>query len=75
MSDKTDRIAKPAIITVGELISELCRCPDQAAVTFRCSLEEEELRFYRCQTRSRDVVEIELAHPGRPPVLPSSHAS
>ena len=64
--------AEPTIITVGELISELCRLPDRAAVTFRCPLRQQELRFYRLLHRSKDVVEIELnQYPDSPPVVPT----
>jgi hypothetical protein len=67
--------AEPAIITVGELISELCRLPDRAAVTFRCPLHQQELRFYRLLHRSKGVVEIELnQYPESPPVAPSQPA-
>jgi len=31
--------SEPASITVGELISELCRWPDHASVRFRCPLQ------------------------------------
>lgn len=33
---------------------------DNAAVTFRCPLQEQELRFYRAQSLSTEVVQIEL---------------
>ena len=67
--------AEPTIITVGELISELCRLPDRAAVTFRCPLHQQELRFYRLLHRSKGVVEIELnQYPESPPVAPSQPA-
>jgi hypothetical protein len=46
MSKTINQTAEPTIITVGELISELCRLPDGAAVTFRCPLHQQELRFY-----------------------------
>jgi hypothetical protein len=62
----------PPIITVGELKAELNRWNDAAAVTFRCPLENQELRFYRVQGPSNDVVQIELnQYPETPPVLPS----
>ena len=50
----------PPIITVGELKAELSRWEDGAAVTFRCPLQNQELRFYRAQSPSKDVVQIEL---------------
>ena len=63
----------PPIITVGELIDELCRLPDTAVVHFRCPMLEQELTFYRLRKRSKDVVEIAVnAYPDSPPVVPSS---
>jgi len=72
MSKTMSRSAEPAVITVGELISELCRYPDHAAVIFRCPLRQQELSFYRLQTRPEGAVEIELNHyPRSPPIVPS----
>jgi hypothetical protein len=72
MSKTTSPTAKSAVITVGELISELCRCPDHAAVTFRCGSKQQELSFYRLQTQSNGAVEIELnQYPVAPPVVHS----
>lgn len=51
---------EPPILTVGELRSELSRWPDDAAVNFRCPLQEQEFRLYRFQSPSPAVVEIEL---------------
>jgi hypothetical protein len=63
----------PPIITVGELIDELCRLPDTAIVHFRCPMLDQELTFYRLRKRSKDVVEIAVnAYPESPPVVPSS---
>ncbi|MGL3108479.1 hypothetical protein [Bradyrhizobium sp. BR 1432] len=63
----------PPIITVGELIDELCRLPDTAVVHFRCPMLDQELTFYRLRKRSKDVVEIAVnAYPESPPVVPSS---
>ena len=65
--------ARPPIITVGELIDELCRLPDTAVVHFRCPMLDQELTFYRLRKRSKDVVEIAVnAYPESPPVVPSS---
>lgn len=58
----------PPIMTVGDLIDELCRLPDTALVSFHCSMFEQELVFYRLRRRSKDVVEIEVnAYPHRVP--------
>ncbi|MGY3034978.1 hypothetical protein ACVIIV_004148 [Bradyrhizobium sp. USDA 4354] len=63
----------PPIITVGELIDELCRLPDTAVVHFRCPMFDQELTFYRLRKRSKDAVEIAVnAYPDSPPVVPSS---
>ena len=63
----------PPIITVGELRAELSRWKDNAAITFRCPLLDQELRFYRVQSLSKDVVQIELnQYPETPLVLPPS---
>lgn len=52
--------ADPPIMTVGDLIDELCRLPDTALVSFHCPMLEQELTFYRLRRRSNDVVEIEV---------------
>lgn len=63
----------PPIITVGELIDELCRLPDTAVVHFRCPMLDQELTFHRLRKRSRDAVEIAVnAYPESPPVVPSA---
>ncbi|MEY9185977.1 hypothetical protein ABIG06_007532 [Bradyrhizobium sp. USDA 326] len=65
----------PPIITVGELIDELCRLPDTAVVHFRCPMFDQELTFYRLRKRSKDAVEIAVnAYPDSPPVVPSDPA-
>jgi hypothetical protein len=59
-------------MTVGDLISELCRWPDHAVVTFRCPLQKHELRFGRIQARSKGNVEIEFEPaPEIAPVVPA----
>lgn len=65
--------AHPPIITVGELIDELCRLPDSAVVQFRCPMLDQELTFYRVRKRSKDAVEIAVnAYPESPPVVRSA---
>ena len=67
-------IDHPPIITVGELIDELCRLPDTAVVHFRCPMLEQELTFYRLRKRSKDAVEIAVnAYPESPPVVPATN--
>lgn len=64
------------VITVGELIDELCRLPDTASVKFRCPRLQQDFGFYRLRTRSKDIVEIEIsAYPESPPVVPSADAA
>lgn len=66
-------VTHPPIITVGELIDELCRLPDTAVVHFRCPMLEQDLTFYGLRKRSKDTVEIAVsAYPESPPVVPSS---
>lgn len=69
MIDVASEAAEPLSITVGELKAELSRWPDGAAVTFRCPLQDRELRFYRVQSPSKDSVQVELnQYPETPPV-------
>lgn len=64
----------PPIITVGELIDELCRLPDTAVVHFRCPMLDQELTFYHLRKRSKDAVEIAInTYPESPPVVPTSN--
>ncbi|RXH15415.1 hypothetical protein [Bradyrhizobium guangzhouense] len=66
--------AHPPIITVGDLIDELCRLPDTAVVHFRCPTLDQELTFERLRKRSKNDVEIAItAYPESPPVVPSSN--
>ncbi|RTM13433.1 MAG: hypothetical protein EKK33_11370 [Bradyrhizobiaceae bacterium] len=66
-------VVAPSIITVGELIDELCRLPDTAIVHFRCPMLDQELAFERLRKRSKDDVEIAInVYPEAPPVVPSS---
>ncbi|MDA9509003.1 hypothetical protein XI09_31085 [Bradyrhizobium sp. CCBAU 11386] len=69
-------IDHPPIITVGELIDELCRLPDTAVVHFRCPMLEQELTFYRLRKRSKDIVEIAVnTYPESPPVVPAANGA
>jgi len=64
----------PPIITVGDLIDELCRLPDTAVVRFRCPKLDQELTFYRLRKQSKDCVEIAVnTYPESPSVVPSSN--
>lgn len=60
MSKGIRKAKAPQLFTVGELISELCRWPDHAEVTFRCRSQQLELRFNRVGSHSKRQVEIEL---------------
>ena len=69
-------VAHSPIITVGDLIDELCRLPDTAVVHFRCPTLDQELTFDRLRKRSKDDVEIAISvYPESPPVAPSSDAA
>lgn len=72
MRKSASHTSEPESMTVGQLISELCRWPDHATVTFRCPLQEQEMRFYRIEGRSKGNVEIELdPAPASAPVVPA----
>jgi hypothetical protein len=60
MRKTTTPTSEPGTFTVGDLIGELCRWPDNAAVTFRCPLQKQQLRFNRIEQRAKGSVEIEL---------------
>jgi len=65
------KTSKPEKMTIGALISELCRWPDHAEVTFRGRMHHEELSFCRVVGRSKKHVEIELAsEPESLPLVP-----
>ena len=71
-----EAVFHPRIITVGDLIDELCRLPDTAAVNLRCPMLEQDFRFFRLRKRSKDIVEIEInAYPESPSVVPSADAA
>lgn len=62
----------PVSITVGQLISELCRLPDHAKVTFRCPAQNREMHFHRVESRSKGKVEVDLVlAPESPPIVPA----
>jgi hypothetical protein len=69
-------LVDPPLLTVGELIDQLCRLPDTAVIHFRCPALDQELTFYRLRRQSKDAVEIEVnTCPESPPVVASSDAS
>ena len=45
-----------SVVTVGDLIGELCRWPDHAAVRFRCALQGQELQFDRIEGKSKGTI-------------------
>jgi hypothetical protein len=74
VSKATPSTAKPAIRTVGDLISELCLLPDHAEVSFRCPMQHRELRLFRIARSSNGHVEIEFdTAPDAAPALPMRH--
>lgn len=69
-------VADPPMITVGELIDELCRLPDTAVVSFHCPMLGHELTFHSLRKRSKDLVEIQVsAYPGSLGVVPRADAA
>jgi len=61
-----------ATITVGELISELCRWPDHAAISFRSPVTNAELCLSRIYGPCDGLVEVELQPAEeRVPVVPA----
>jgi hypothetical protein len=72
MSNSAGQATDPACMTVGQLISELCRWPDHAAVHFRCPVQHQDLRFYCIESRAPGIVEIVLdPAPESAPVVPA----
>ena len=64
--------ADPASITVGQLISELCRWPDHAKVSFRCPAQNRAMHFHRVANGSKGKVEVDLVlAPESPPIVPA----
>ena len=69
-------VVDPPLLTVGELIDELCRLPDTAVIHFRCPALDQELTFYRLRRRSKDAVEIAVnTYPESPPVVPTANGA
>jgi hypothetical protein len=72
MGKTASHTSHPAAITVGQLISELCRLPDHAKVTFRCPTQNREMHFHRVESRSKGRVEVDLVlAPESPPIVPA----
>ena len=72
MSKNTSDLSRDARITVGDLITELCRWPDQATIKFKCPGSSAELCFAQIDGRSRGIVEIELQPaPEVAPIVPA----
>ena len=62
----------PETMTVGDLISQLCRWPDHAVITFRCPIQHQELRFHHIESSKKGAVNIELdPAPESAPVVPA----
>lgn len=60
------------IITVGDLITELCTWPDHATVKFTCPRSSAVLCFSRVESLSQGIVEIELQPaPEIAPIVPA----
>jgi hypothetical protein len=50
-------VGSPAM-TVGQLISELCRYPDHATITFLCPLQHQKLHLLRIESSSKGAVDF-----------------
>ena len=57
---KSLRHQLPAKITVGDLITELCRWPDHAVIQFHCASAHAEFCLSAVEGRTPGIVEIEL---------------
>ena len=73
MSKNISEASRDAIITVGDLITELCRWPDHATIKIKCPGSSAELCFARITGVSRSVVEIEFNQaPEAVPIVPAA---
>ena len=72
MNRNISRLVPDASMTVGDLITELCRWPDHAIIKFRCPEHSAALSFSRVASHSKGVVDIEL-HPApeTAPIVPA----
>jgi hypothetical protein len=63
---------RPLTVTVGDLIGQLCRWPDQAFVIFKCPLDDRQLNFCQIESSSEGRIEITLdvAAERGPPIVP-----
>jgi hypothetical protein len=68
MSRNAPKLVPDNAVTVGDLITELCRWPDHATIKFKCPGSSAELCFSRVESLSQGTVEIEL-HPA-PEIAP-----
>ena len=72
MTKNISEASQDARLTVGDLITELCRWPDQATIKFKCSDGATELCFARIDGHTRGIVEIDLQSvPEVAPVVPA----
>jgi hypothetical protein len=72
MSRNTSKLAADGRMTVGDLITELCRWPDHATLQFRCTDKPAALCFSHVEGLSKGVVEIELQPaPETVPIVPA----
>lgn len=72
MSTDAPRLAETKIFTVSELITELCRWPDNARIRLSCPDTGAELGVVRIDGPSKGLVDIELQSlPQSAPVVPA----
>ena len=72
MSRNTAKLVPDQGITVGDLITELCRWPDHATIKFRMPDGSAALCVWRVNGLPQGVVEIELHRvPETAPIVPA----
>jgi hypothetical protein len=72
MGKNISELSRDASMTVGDLITELCRWPDHATIKFKCPGSSAELCFAGIDGLSRGIVEIELHPvPETAPIVPA----
>ena len=72
MSKNAPRAIDATILTVGGLITELCRWPDQAKIRFRCPATGAGLSVAHIEAAEFGVVDIQLhADAETAPVVPA----
>ena len=72
MSNGAPQVAQIKILTVSDLIAELCRWPDHANIRLLCRDTGTLLNVIRIDSASKDRVDIELQSlPETAPIVPA----